>query len=219
MVMLALRASQRGYFEQRYLVWNLFLAGVPFPFAWMVDSLSRRRAHSGWLLLPAAVWLAFFPNAPYLVTDLIHLRPTSDVPLWFDGLVFFAFASTGLLAGFVSLYLVEAAVSRRFGRAVGWGTSMVAIAASSYGIYLGRVERWNSWDVVTNPKRFASAIGGDLIDPLSNRQAIVISIGFAGFLTAVYGTLRVFAHMVSVDGQVQVEKPNGTSGLAPTSSD
>lgn len=88
------------------LVWNLFLAAVPFPLAWGADALTRRARDLAAIPLGIA-WLLFFPNAPYLVTDLVHLEKVDGVPLWFDALVFGAFAVTGVLLGYVSLYLIQ----------------------------------------------------------------------------------------------------------------
>ncbi len=197
--MLLLRSTVSGSFQMRSLVWNLCLAAVPFPFAWLADSMSRRGADGRLIALPTLVWLLFFPNAPYLVTDLIHLEPGGSVPLWYDSLVYFAFASTGLLLGFTSLYLVQIAVARRSGPAAGWAIATISIALGGYGIFLGRVQRWNSWDVITNPRSLASSVRDQVTDPLSNRQAIVITVGFALFMAAVYGTLRAFAYLVTVD--------------------
>jgi uncharacterized membrane protein len=214
--MLVLRGRVSGSFQMRYLVWNLFLAAVPFPFAWIADGMGRRGVKGPWILWPILLWLLFFPNAPYLVTDLIHLEPTRAIPLWFDGLVFFAFAATGLLLAFASLYLVQAVIARRRGTAAGWVVAAVAISLGAYGIYLGRVERWNSWDVVTNPKSLASSVRNQVADPLSNRQAVVITVGFALFMGAVYGTLRAFAFLVTVDAaerqRLEEETPGDRSG-------
>lgn len=199
--MLVLRSTVSGSFEMRSLVWNLFLAAVPFPFAWLADSMGRRGVRGRWIALPTLVWLVFFPNAPYLVTDLIHLQPGGAVPLWYDGLVYFAFASTGLLLGFSSLYLVQSVVARRRGDTAGWAIAALSIGLGGYGIFLGRIQRWNSWDVITNPRSLATSVREQVTDPLSNRQAIVLTVGFAAFMAAVYGTLRAFAHLVTVDAR------------------
>src|SRR5690242_12140041 len=61
--------------EYHWMRWNLFLAWVPYAASLWIAALSREQAGAwrrAWL--PALLWLLFFPNAPYLVTDLRHLQ-------------------------------------------------------------------------------------------------------------------------------------------------
>ena len=178
------------------------ITAVPFPLAWAVDALSRRSAPWWAMVVPGAAWLAFFPNAPYLVTDLIHLTPSDVVPLWFDALLYFSVAATGLLLGLVSLYLVQASVRRSAGSRAGWGVSALAISLGAYGIYLGRIERWNSWDVVTAPSSLLHAIATSFSDLARSRESLLLVLGFVVFTAAVYLTLYAFANLVRADGAV-----------------
>lgn len=208
--MLVLRARLGGW-SPTFLAWNLFLAAVPFPLAWAVDALSRRAAPWWTMAIPGAVWLAFFPNAPYLVTDLIHLAPSSGVPLWFDALLYFAVAATGLLLGLVSLYLVQASVRRAAGSRAGWAVSGAAITLGAYGIYLGRIERWNSWDVVTAPSSLLRAVATSFSDLARSRESLLLVLGFIVFTTAVYLTLYAFANLVRADGAAAVDASDRAS--------
>lgn len=99
------------------------------------------------LVIPAAVlWLLFFPNAPYILTDLLHLRhPRADIPIWFDVLLINWFAWTGVLLGVFSLFIMHGIVMKTFGRIIGW------FFVFCVGIYIGRFLRWNSWDMLLNP--------------------------------------------------------------------
>ena len=66
-------------------------------------------------------WFFFFPNAPYIITDFVHLdldRPTGV--MWIDLLTIASFAWTGLCLGYVSLCLMQEVVSARLGRVTGW---------------------------------------------------------------------------------------------------
>ena len=111
----------------------------------------RRDARCSGSRRRSSLWLLFLPNAPYIVTDFVHLSAGSHAPLWFDGVELSAFAWTGMLLGFVSLYLIHAVIRHRFGAIAGWGACFACSHSSSVGVYLGRVKRWNSWDVLTQP--------------------------------------------------------------------
>lgn len=130
-----------------FLGWNLFLAAIP---AFAAARLGRERAswrQVGWL----ALWLAFLPNAPYLVTDFVHLRARPPVPLWFDIALLISCAATGLLLGYASVADVQRFIARKFGEATAWLCAASALVLSGAGIYLGRFLRWNSWDILANP--------------------------------------------------------------------
>ena len=85
------------------------------------------------------------------MTDLIHLRTPAFVPVWYDAIMVFAFALTGLCLAFLSLFLVHRLVDRRFGKRGGWLFVAIVAGLSGVGVYLGRYPRWNSWDVVIRP--------------------------------------------------------------------
>jgi len=171
----------------RYLIWNLFLAWVPFVLALLVYDGQRRGMRAPALAVLGALWLAFFPNAPYIVTDFVHLNRDSLSPLWFDGLTIGAFAATGLLLGLGSLYLVQSAVRRE----LGWLVVGAALLLGSVGIYLGRFVRLNSWDFVTNPHYVAYLVRLRLADPLGNPRLIAVVVTTTLMLAAAY--LLVYA--------------------------
>ena len=123
-------------------------------------------------LIVAAViaWLASFPDAPYILTDFLHLGSMGDiVPGWHDVLMLYWFAWTGLILGIVSLYLMQEIVTRGLGTAAGWVFVVVAAGFGSFGIYLGRFLRWNSWDLVRRPGPLADELLGRVTDPPRSR--------------------------------------------------
>jgi uncharacterized membrane protein len=195
--LLALRSAKTDYFNTGF-IWNLFLAAIPFPFAWMVDVVERAD-HPRLAILPGLLWLAFLPNAPYLVTDVVHLGRSKRVPIWFDGITFGAFGATGLLLGFVSLYLVQSAVRRRLGS--GWSITFAvsALILCSYGLYLGRIERWNSWDVVGRPGALANNVKDHFLRPVANLQVLLITVLMSVVLLVGYAIVAAFAHLVVTD--------------------
>lgn len=176
------------------LIWNLFLAWIPFGLSILI--YDRHRAGAGPLsLLPlGALWLLFLPNAPYIITDFKHLVPSPVVPLWVDVVVIAAPAWTGMLLGFLSLYLVQSVVRSLAGARVAWVTAVAVLGLASFGIYLGRVLRWNSWDVLTDP-RLLSDLDGILADP----RAIAMTVLLSSFLTLSYLVLYAFMRLEGVE--------------------
>jgi uncharacterized membrane protein len=181
-----------------FLLWNLVLAWVPFVFAAIAYSLaSARRAVLYVLILAAAVlWLAFFPNAPYILTDFLHLGSMGDiVPGWFDVLMLYWFAWTGLILGIVSLYLMQEIVARGLGMTAGWVFVVVAAGLGSFGIYLGRFLRWNSWDVVRRPGPLADELLGRVTDPASQPKLLGFTLLFTLLFLFIYVAVYIFAKL------------------------
>jgi uncharacterized membrane protein len=177
-----------------FLNWNLFLAWIPFIVAALMNELARRRALSlPLLLLLFSVWLLFFPNAPYIISDLMHLAPRQGVPLWYDAMLIFAYAWNGLLVGFASLWLVQEVVTVRFGMWIGWAMALFSLLAAGFGVYLGRFQRWNSWDVLVDPIGLAREIIYGLTHPWAYPKAIVVTLLFASFMMLAYSTIHLFA--------------------------
>lgn len=138
--------------QHLYLVWNLFLAWIPLLLALRVEVLQQRGQSRDWRFWATAfAWLMFFPNAPYIFTDLTHLKMVAKTGWWTDLIIILLFAIIGLVLAFLSLHRMQGLVVRRRGWLVGWAFVLIVAFVSGFGVYLGRFERWNSWDVVTNP--------------------------------------------------------------------
>lgn len=187
------RVGYSGTREGVFLTWNLFLAWIPFVLALLVYDGSRRGAPRLPLVAGAAVWLLFLPNAPYLLTDYKHLEAWSGAPVWFDVVVLSAFAWTGLALGFASLYLMHRVAARVLGPATGWALVPVVLALCSFGVYLGRFERWNSWDVFSNPRGLLA----QLPDAVAAPRPLAVTMLFTGFLTLSYLVFYSFMRLGS----------------------
>ena len=180
------REHRYGAYDFRFLIWNLILAWIPLLLALLVYD-RYRRGRSLLVLAPALVlWLLFLPNAPYIVTDFVHLSAGSPAPLWLDGVEVSAFAWTGMLLGFVSLYLVHAVARHRLGAVPSWVGVLCVLALVSVGVYLGRVKRWNSWDLLTQPGARLAQLHAHLGDPASLTRAVGISLAVTCLLVAAY---------------------------------
>jgi uncharacterized membrane protein len=191
--MLVARSTVSQQISYGFLVWNLFLAGVPVLLAIVVETAWRH----GRRVLGAVFWVAWllmFPNSPYLVTDLIHLREQPPTPLWFDALILGSAGIAGLLAGFVSLHLVQAAVTRRLGAVWGWVMAVVVLGLSGFGVYVGRFARFNSWDLFTRPRRLLYDIGSTVtVD--DTPRAVVVTALMASFLIVSYVTIEMLTRL------------------------
>ncbi|GIV78555.1 DUF1361 domain-containing protein [Litorilinea aerophila] len=186
----------RVYYAQtttyRFLNKNLLLAWIPMVCALLAWRLGYGRRRPSWLVWGLlGLWLLFFPNAPYLITDLMHISPRHRVPLWFDALLLFSYAWTGLMLGFFSLQLVQLLFQRWYGPMLGWLVALVSIAAGSFGVYLGRLPRWNSWDVLLAPHSLLTDILAHFHAPLNHLQGLLMSFFFFVFLTVTYVTVAV----------------------------
>jgi uncharacterized membrane protein len=176
------------------LIWNLVLAWIPFGLAIVLYDRHRAGARLISLVPLAALWLLFLPNALYIITDFKHLVPSPVVPIWVDIVVIAGPAWTGMLLGFLSLYLVQSVLRQLAGPRVAWVAAVAVIGLSSFGIYLGRILRWNSWDVIANP-RILSDLGSIVVDP----RAIAMTILLSGFLTTSYLVVYAFMRFEVVD--------------------
>jgi len=135
-----------------YLIWNLMLAWIPMMFSYAAYRCYGRRTQRNVLFTACALaWFLFFPNAPYITTDVVHIHDDHVSASWFHLISIMAYAWTGLSLGYVSLYLMQEVVRAQCGRAVEWCFVFVMLGAATVGVYLGRFLRWNSWDVLRHP--------------------------------------------------------------------
>jgi uncharacterized membrane protein len=182
--------------DYAFLVWNLALAWVPFVLALGMYRGYLNRAPSTVMVVLGILWLLFLPNAPYITTDFVHLQWSEGVPVWFDIVAVTAYAATGLLLGFASLYLVQVVASQVLGARALWAMVVVVLWLSSIGIYLGRYQRLNSWDAVRHPHLLAGMIRTRLGAPLANPTLLTVMIAFTAALTALYLILYLMVTLV-----------------------
>ena len=182
-----------------FLIWNLFLAWLPMLFALLACERYQRASGRDWRFLGlAGAWLLFFPNAPYIFTDLIHLTTSFAGHFWVDLTLILLCALTGLVLGFVSLYLMQSVVERMLGRPASWIFIAAVAALSGFGIYLGRFLRFNSWDILCRPIQLYRGIGHWVADPLANSISLAFPVLFAAFLFIAYLMLYALTHLQPV---------------------
>lgn len=195
------RFGLTGRFAQGYLIWNLFLAVIPVGIAWAGMEFGLRRSpheslrkHKALALGAFAAWLLFYPNAPYIFTDFIHVVRRAGLGnvtaswlseydlLWYDIVMNASFAFVGHYLGLVSMYIMHGTMRILFGRLAGWTMMAPAIILSGFGIHIGRFSRFNSWDIVLHPVEALSVLVRSLADP----AALLFSLAFSLFIALTY---------------------------------
>lgn len=172
-------ASRDGWARNRFLLWNLALAATPLVPAALFAWRERRWPAAGgpltWLLLGG--WLLWLPNAPYLLTDLIHLRPRPTAPAWLELSTLLAFAWAGIMLGYSSLLLVRGAVAARWPGRAGW-VAPIACLLCGAGVAIGRRSRVNSWELISDPAATALACAEAVHEP----AVAAFALAFAALL-------------------------------------
>jgi uncharacterized membrane protein len=192
-VMVAFRIIYTGNFTYKFLVWNLFLAWIPLVAAYGLRKAFENQSRK-WIpvIILSTVWLLFLPNSPYILTDLVHLEDRGmsghDIHLLFDATLIFAFALTGLLTGFVSLYWVHRVLDRIFHHRISWLLVAGILVLTGYGVYLGRVVRWNSWDILVSPRSLLV----DVLTEITHYTAYSLTALFSTFLLFCYLMMHAF---------------------------
>jgi len=169
------------------LMWNLFLAWVPYVFSFLAATSSSLFPRKWWLLpLFAIPWLAFFPNAPYMVTDFYHLAVRYPVPFWYDIGLISIFAFAGLFLAIASLRTMHQLVAAFLGRFTGWVFAIFVLSLGGLGVYLGRFGRYNSWDLLIHPRTVLTDIAQQLLNPLDNLGFVGFTLMFTAIMVAFY---------------------------------
>jgi uncharacterized membrane protein len=184
--LLAIRMDRVGHPAFVFLTWNLILAWVPFVLSLCVAAVHASGGPRPLLWLLGAGWLLFLPNAPYILTDFVHLGRARGAPLWFDAALIGTFAAAGLLLGLSSLLVVHHVVEARVGRVVGWTVAVSSLTLSVAGIYLGRFPRFNSWDLLTDPHSLVAVVLKRLADPLGNPFLLQFGAVMSALLLVAY---------------------------------
>lgn len=179
------------------LIWNLFLAFIPFCISKFLIRHPQWIEKNKRFMLTAIVWLLFIPNSFYIITDLFHLEERSNIPMWFDLALIFSFAWNGLLMGILSLRQMEKILAAK------WQMNTEAyfiypfMLLNAFGIYLGRYLRYNSWDVISNPLALARDIFYLIIHPIRYRLDWSMILCYAVFMSLLYLSLKKIGKEVS----------------------
>ncbi len=180
------------------MVWNVFLAMLPLVFAKGLQTL-KTGFRGPLAALLSLLWLFFFPNAPYTVTDFIHENWTSlydtnrsgsaaDFLLWVKFIQIGAGMLLSTLCGLLSLYIVHRLVLAQKGKRAAGGILAAAFLLGGYGIYIGRYLRFNSWDVLHPIRLWLSLLDN------TGKFAAAFSLLFASYVFFTYGVFYIVYH-------------------------
>ncbi len=174
------------------LNWNLFLAWIPlFIVLYMNKQIKEKALSKNKILIFSFLWLLFFPNAPYIITDLVHLHPYHGNSYWHHQIMIYTFAFVSLICGLLSLYWIQQIWTQYFTKS--WSVLLTgsSILLSGYGIFLGRIERLNSWDLFTHPLALVNYV----LHSFTNPTAILMTAEFSVFIGLAYWMLHNLIHL------------------------
>ena len=175
-----------------HMGWNLFLALLPLLLAVVIFRTNSRE--TGWLCWPLfGVFILFLPNAPYVLTDVIHfaakIRVSPPLPLWAISLLLIEFVIYFLI-GMQSFTLSLLLLGRRMKQqGQGWlilPLEILILSVSAFGMYIGRFDRFNSWNVVTDPEKLMNHTLNEIA--LQRPQAIIAV--FFGAISVLFYLLK-----------------------------
>ncbi|WP_323789454.1 DUF1361 domain-containing protein [Psychroserpens sp.] len=185
-VLLMVRMKLQQSFYLLFLVWNLCLAVIPFGIT--TSLISNPKPHKIKFILSFGIWLLFLPNAPYIVTDLLHLNNSEQHLLWLDVLVIVSFAFNGLILFMLSLSDMEKLLKLYLNPKYIFSIMLSIFGLTAFGIYLGRFLRYNSWELINNPIALFSDITKIICQP--NIEAWIFTITFGTFLAMFYYMIK-----------------------------
>jgi len=178
-----------------FLIWNLFLAGIPYAISQLIKRVNWLKYSPVLLIGVLFIWILFLPNAPYIITDLIHLNHIDSNQIWFDALLIFLFAANGLFLAILSMVDVFTILKEKWSSFIASISIIITALLSGYGIYLGRYLRWNSWELFTQPNQLFY----DVINSLSNTKAMGITFCMAGLLLILFTS---YIHLLHTKNQL-----------------
>jgi uncharacterized membrane protein len=182
-----LRVVLFGKFSFVYILWNIILAFIPFLISSILLYFSNKNKLNKTLFIIGGIfWLIFIPNAPYIITDLIHIGVVRSVPVLYDSILLFTSAWVGLLLGMNSIFHMEKILLSKYSKKITSATIIIVMFLISIGMYLGRFFRFNSWDIFTNPSSFIIKIINNLSYSDYHIDALIYIFLFFSFIYVSY---------------------------------
>ncbi len=138
-----------------FLIWNLFLAIIPYFLSSSIHTNFFEKSKKIQNTIYAFIWLLFIPNTFYILTDFTHLHFKNTFQFGLDMLILSSFSFAGFYVGLHSLHHIHQLTIAKYGNKTGNLFILIISFLSAFGIYLGRVLRFNSWDIISKPMQLA----------------------------------------------------------------
>ncbi|MEL0652593.1 DUF1361 domain-containing protein [Algibacter sp. TI.3.09] len=184
LILLMIRMKLAHSYNYLFLVWNLFLAAIPYAITIYLVSIPKLKKIT--LLLAFGIWLLFLPNAPYILTDMWHLRYNEPHIFWLDILLISAFAFDGMMLFYFSVTDMKTVLLKFLNKRKTSFILTFVFFISAFGVYLGRFLRYNSWEILTNPKVLFIDIINMIVQPLGNKEVWLFTLLFGAFFSLGY---------------------------------
>lgn len=185
--LVSFRVLYTGHLLFGFLVWNLFLAFVPYTIS---NNLKSTELPKWKFFISFIAWIIFIPNAFYIITDLFHLEANEAVPLWYDLALLLSFAWSGILFGILSVRQMEKVFETHFNKKFDLLFILPVMFLNGLGVYVGRYLRYNSWDVIANPFQLTNDMTDLIIHPIRNRLDWSMILCYTFLLTLIYFTIK-----------------------------
>lgn len=193
-----------------FLIWNMGLSIIPYFLSVLLRHSRPVYASKVLFVLIFLAWLAFYPNAVYMVTDFIHfstrtfytktprIQYNMDIRLWLNFSFSVCAVFFGVFLGMASLFHVEEALLQKKPFYMRILFYIVISVLTGFAIYIGRFIRLNSWDVLLNPGELLREVGATI-----NRNTAMLTFLFSSihfFLAVTAKLFRSTRHIPGVSG-------------------
>lgn len=165
-----------------FLIWNLFLAGVPYLLIQYLKTYNSIKVKKFFTTIVLFTFVLFLPNSFYIITDFVHLSKSRDYLFWIDLIVISSYSVMGFILGIISLLEFEKIIKSFINKKTVSFIIPIVCFLCGFGIYIGRILRYNSWDIVNNP----SLLVLDMITLLASTKALLFSLYFGFFIFIFY---------------------------------
>jgi len=179
--------GKRTYY---FLNLNLLLALIPLFISIFISLEFFRNKSKILTAILFIIWLIFFPNAPYIITDLYYLNNHPERMFWYDLITILLFSWTGLLTGFISMDIIKESLFAKLPKIKNVIVVCFLFFLCAFGIYLGRDLRWNTWEIFVEPKEFSLDVIDRFINPIGHRRTWAFTFLMGIFLNITYWSYK-----------------------------